>query len=78
MTIIISALLGLAGVLAAWYARGRQVKSETEMRMLKEAIDHARRKNKEVRQARKKARRDFNLEGLDDDYKFLRYKEHDK
>ncbi len=75
MSIVISCLLGLAGLFAAWFARGKQVKTQTEMRMLKEAIDHARRKNKEVRAARKKASRDFNLEGLDDDYKFLRHED---
>ena len=73
-TTIIAWLLGIAGVLAAWVARGKQAAAETERTLLEDAIKYAREKNRAVRQVRLKARQELkdNLGDISDDYKFLR------
>ena len=72
MVNVIGWLLAAAGALAAWLARGKQMQAETEKNLLREAIQEARRKNREVRIARHKARKKFDMSGLDDNYKFIR------
>lgn len=69
---LITALLTMAGVIAVYFTARGAGKKSAEFEALNDAIKLARRKNSEAKAIRKQVRRDYDLRGVSDDYKYLR------